>query len=267
MKVILYGGTSEGRILAEFCEKEGYQTTIHVATEYGQQLLGNLVALTGRMDVWQMQKEIETFRPDVVVDATHPYAVEVSKNIQAACREKDIRLLHLLRPSTYEEASHYDKARTFTREEDIVAYLKSQKGNVLLATGSKNLAVYTKLADYRQRLYVRVLPSDTVRKACEELGFTGEHLLLKQGPFSKEENQEDIKRCKARYLVTKESGRVGGFIEKLDATKEEQIELLVLSRPTSEKGYGLEQIKQMLKAMDENMKGTMQQVGDGGKVI
>ena len=96
-----------------------------------------------------------------------------------------------------------------------VEYLKQTEGNVLLTTGSKELKAFTALPDFEKRLYARVLSTPEVATMAASLGFVGKHLICMQGPFSKELNTAMLKQFDAAYLVTKDSGKVGGFEEKL----------------------------------------------------
>ena len=62
-------------------------------------------------------------------------------------------------------------------------YLKDKEGNVLITTGSKELAPYTEIPDYQSRCFLRVLSTkEAVQKAVEN-GFEGKHLIAMQGPF------------------------------------------------------------------------------------
>ena len=52
------------------------------------------------------------------------------------------------------------------------------------------------------------------------LGFKGRNLIAMQGPFSAEMNVALLHQTKAKYFVTKESGKAGGFEEKKKAARE-----------------------------------------------
>ena len=91
-KVLVFAGTTEGYELCRFLGRtEGFCTAPCVATEYGTRSPGELpgVALhAGRMDESQMEAFIQETSPELVLDATHPYAAEVTKNIREACDNK-----------------------------------------------------------------------------------------------------------------------------------------------------------------------------------
>ena len=63
------------------------------------------------------------------------------------------------------------------------------------------------------------------------LGFVGKHLICMQGPFSKELNTAMLKQFDAAYLVTKDSGKVGGVEEKLPSAREAGAKVILIGRP------------------------------------
>ena len=93
-KILLFGGTTEGRMFAQYLSGTNADTDVAVATEYGQQLLRekeNLHILSGRKDMCQIRQMIKEQRYVCVIDATHPHAVEVTKNIQQACQQTNTK--------------------------------------------------------------------------------------------------------------------------------------------------------------------------------
>ena len=86
MKVVLFGGTTEGRMLSGALVALGAQVTVCVATEYGcreQGACSGVSVRTGRLEEAEMEKVLHGAA--LCVDATHPYAVRASGNIAAAC--------------------------------------------------------------------------------------------------------------------------------------------------------------------------------------
>ena len=101
---------------------------------------------------------------DVCIDATHPYAAEASRNIRAACERQGIRLLRLLREQSKIPAG----AEVFPTARDAAVWLNGVEGNILLATGAKELGVFADLGG--ERLYPRVLPLASSLDACAAAG-------------------------------------------------------------------------------------------------
>lgn len=79
-----------------------------------------------------------------------------------------------------------------------------------------------------------------VVSSCAKLGIEGKHLLCMQGPFSREMNIALIHQFDIAWMVSKESGRAGGFLEKYQAAKETGCRMIVIGRPKEEQGMELE---------------------------
>ena len=245
-RVLIFAGTTEGRKLSEYLVRHAVRVHVCVATEYGGSLLPagkSITVSSDRMTAAQMERFIEEFEPNYVVDATHPYADEVTYNIQKACGACKKKYLRLIRESSAADGCIY-----VDNVEEAVSFLNSTKGNILAATGSKELQAYTKLEDYKNRLYARVLSVADVIEKCRQLDVRGRHLICMQGPFSVELNMAMLKEYQIEWFVTKESGKEGGFPEKCEAARRVKTKLLVIGRPgKQEDGYTLGEMCRLLK--------------------
>lgn len=293
-KIWIFGGTTEGRLLAEYCSREKIEAWVSVASEYGEELLqeelmesgnaGNpdlnhntclakknlktvqassvIKVLRGRMDRYQMEEFIRNQGIHLVIDATHPHARLVSEEIQEACGRTGVRLERCLRAE-----GEQNKARDWVEVDSIqeaVSFLSSVSGVIFATTGSKELEALCQIPDYQKRVYARVLPTSNVLKKCEKLGITGSHLIAMQGPFSTEMNTLFLRQTKAEWLLTKDSGRAGGFQEKVEAARENGTRVVVIRRP-EEDGISLEEAMEVLKKADEGNVGERE--GRGGEDI
>ncbi len=242
-ELLIFGGTTEGRELAEFCCEKHILSAVCVATEYGAELLPDseyLRIITGRLDSSGMERLISELQCKRVVDATHPYATEVTANIKKACEAAKIPYYRLLRSS-----SETAECRKVKDMEQLLELLNSTDKTVLSTLGSKEIPKLTAMNNYTERLWVRVLPNEDIIRQCETLGIAKERVLAEKGPFSVERNTEHLKLSGAEILVTKESGAAGGFPEKIEAAKLCEAEVIVLERP-NEKGYTLGKIKRII---------------------
>ena len=148
MKLLIFAGTTEGRRLCERALARGCRVTSAVATEYGCALLphdARLAVHTGRMDACAMAEHLRGACYDAVVDATHPYAVEVSRNLRAACAETGARYVRLLRAESRAEGCVYLPSLA-----EACAAADDTEGAVLAATGSKEIAAYTAIRGDRK---------------------------------------------------------------------------------------------------------------------
>ena len=235
-KVLVFAGTIEGRKMAEYLNDHGVHAWVCVATEYGESLLPsgeNLHISHERLNREEIERLLEEEKFTLVVDATHPYAAVVTENIKAACSAKGTEYLRLLRDS---EDWNSDDVICVDSVHQAAQYLSETTGNILATTGSKELKAYTAIPDYENRVFARVLSLPEVAKSCADLGFTGKHLICMQGPFSVEMNVAMLRQYDIRYMVTKETGKNGGFPEKVEAAKKAGARLVVIGRPTKEEG-------------------------------
>ena len=88
------------------------------------------------------------------------------------------------------------------------------------------------------------LPS--VIEACRELGFEGKNLIAMQGPFSEEMNRAMLRQYDCRYLVTKDSGKAGGFPEKIQAAISCGAVPVIIGRPSGDTGISPGACRRML---------------------
>lgn len=240
MKILLFGGTGEGRELAEWMLSQGLDATVCVATEYGETLLPDGAQVhVGRLDVGAMET-LMAGGYTLVIDATHPYAVEVTKNIRAAAQAAGLPCLRLLRQSDREDGCQ--KAADMAAAADL---LEGLPGKVLLTTGSKELDAFAR-PGLRERCCPRVLPMADSLERCLALGFPPKNIICMQGPFTKEMNLATLRQFHVRTLVTKDTGGYGGFRAKADAAREAGCDLVVVERPQTEEGLTLEEVQRRL---------------------
>lgn len=234
-EILIFAGTTEGRKLSECLSKADILHTVCVATEYGEIVLTENACAhvhRGRMDVEEMSAFISDGQFSAVVDATHPYAQVVTENIRNAMKGMDIPYIRLKRET--DDSYDYDKTRSFECNEDCAEALLQINGNILLTTGSKELSVYCGYESLKDRLYVRVLPGLESLNLCNENGIMGKHILALQGPFTVDMNEAMLRQYDISCLVTKKSGRAGGYIEKLEAAKRLDIPVYVVERANVE---------------------------------
>lgn len=243
--VLVFGGTSEGRKLAEIFNANNRKCTICVATEYGEKLLPkleNVNVICGRMDCNEICMLLgEDNKYSYVIDATHPYASVISENARNACIKTNTAYLRLLRSKT-DSNIYNDGIKIFPDALQAAKYLDKTTGRILLTTGSKELPVFCGEIRDKSRITARVLPSAKAIEACNNAGLEGRQIIAMHGPFSREVNTAIIKQTGAAFIVTKESGNAGGFQEKIDAARETGTEVILIKRPVEEEGYSLDEI-------------------------
>ncbi len=273
-EILIFAGTTEGRRLSERLCAAGISHTICVATGYGEIVLKEhpLAKIhRGRMNREEITEYIHKGSFAAVVDATHPYAEMITENIKAAAGETDIPCYRLKRETA-------DKERTegtvsyYKSDEECARTLVETEGNILLTTGCKELPVYCGFEEIRSRLYVRVLPGLESIRLCMDQDIKGKQILAMQGPFTEEMNEAMIRQYQIKYLVTKASGRIGGYKEKMDAAENANINVCVIGRHEQDQGYSFDEVCRKLedickKSIDqtERMEIVLAGVGMGSK--
>ena len=212
-----------------------------VATQYGEEVLQPhplMTIHTGRLDRSGMARMMREGHYLCVIDATHPYAQIVSREIEAACGETGLPYLRLMREET--GAGNPDPGSdggTCAYVRDVAeagAFLAADSGHILVTTGSKELVRFAKALGDPARITARVLPAQESLRACAEAGLTGKQIIAMQGPFDTEMNCAQIRHAGASWIVTKETGAAGGYPEKIEAARKCGIRAVVIRKPSEQ---------------------------------
>mgnify|MGYP000783554128 CR=1 FL=1 len=171
MRAVVFSGTTEGRAFSKQLGALGADVLVSVATDLGAEEQGSAPGVTvraGRLEPEEMTALLQG--ADLCIDATHPYAVEATKNIKAAAEKAGVGYLRLLRPAS----PLPENCLVFESAKQAAEALAAEEGNLLLATGAKELAQFAAVPP--ERLYPRVLPTLESIAACEAAGIP--HLSL-----------------------------------------------------------------------------------------
>ena len=229
-KIFLIAGTEDGRKLAEFLLQHGFDVTASVVSDYGRKLLETCAGLKINdkpLDGDELEKILRTDNFDCLVDASHPYAKNISNNAILAAQA--VKILYV----RYERAEiSFDYEKIFHVESYEQAAVKARElgKNIFLTTGSRNLKIFVDLLK-DCNLTVRILPTAEVLLQCENLGLTPKQIIAMQGPFSTALNVELFKQFGAEVIVTKNSGQIGGADTKLEAAKLLNLPVVMINRP------------------------------------
>lgn len=182
-RVLIFGNTPESRQAARMFRQRGRQVIMSVTSEYARSLLPpGTPCHVGKLDGEAMLAYIREVNPNRIVDATHPYAVMASQNIQHAANELGIPC----------EQVHFEDAPDAWREavewvetpEEMLRALRRETCNVLLGIGRDEIHDYGRNLDMT-RLYPRIAPIPHSVAECLRIGFPEENIIAMQAPFSK----------------------------------------------------------------------------------
>jgi len=234
--ILVLAGTTEGRKIAAALEKEGHRVIASTATTYGGELLRSTfggVIISRPLNSIELLRLIKTKKIEKVIDATHPYALEISSNARQACLKAAVPYERIERTTV----SNLDvdnemiiEADNFEVAAELATTFTGNYGKIFLAIGSNKLHCFAARID-SSRLVARVLPvPDSIAK-CLALNIQPANIIAMQGPFDEELNKLLLRRYNAVVLVTKESGVAGGTAEKISAAQSLSIPTILITRP------------------------------------
>jgi precorrin-6A/cobalt-precorrin-6A reductase len=223
-QVLVLGGTGEARRLATALLAEGIDVLSSLAGRVAEPVLPEGPVRVGGFGGAQgLADWLAEHRPRAVVDATHPFAAQITENAATAAAAHGIPLLRLQRPGwTPQPGDTWRFVDSLTEAAAAVA----GSASVFLTTGRQGVRAF---ADLPGRVLVRsVDPPDEPLPA-------GATLLLARGPFSVDDELAVMREHAVDVVVTKDSG--GHMTEaKLTAARELGLPVVLVRRPPLPEG-------------------------------
>lgn len=236
MRIILLGGTKDSINIIEFI-KNKYDSYIltTTTTEYGAKLAkegGSDETIAKPLPKEEIIEIIKDENFDVLIDATHPFAEHITQTSASIANELKMPYIRFERPTTNLENIDTSNIHYVKSFDDAGKLIESEfnNGNVLHFAGANTMEDILKYVSC-EKFYPRILKVPSSLKKCEELGVSDDHIIPMTGAASLEENIELIERYNARVMITKESGEIGGVIEKIEAANQKNIAIIMIQRP------------------------------------
>ncbi|KJU84358.1 Cobalamin (vitamin B12) biosynthesis CobK/CbiJ, precorrin-6x reductase [Candidatus Magnetobacterium bavaricum] len=232
--VLVLGGTTEGISVARELELKGVGYYVSTATDYGYRLFkekfGSRVVLENFTND-SLKRFITTHCITRVIDCTHPYAHVITSVAKAVCCELGVEYVSKIRETGMDSEFEYDRLVTVSSlAEAMDAIVRLSLKRPLFTTGSKYLSfLKDHLAMEGVEVFVRVLPFVQSLKSCSDAGVKSQNIIAMHGPFSYEINTALIRQYGIDCIVTKRSGKEGGFYEKVRAAVDCGITIVVVA--------------------------------------
>ncbi|MDU1903379.1 MAG: cobalt-precorrin-5B (C(1))-methyltransferase CbiD [Dysgonomonas sp.] len=223
--ILIFGGTTEGRKAVAVCDEAGkpyfYSTksnTQDINCVHGKHTIGG-------MDSEKMKTFCTENNISLIIDAAHPFAENLHKNISIMSEQLTIPVIRYERQYPEQDKS----LLWFDTYANAIKYLKDNHiSNLLALTGVNTIS---KLKPYWKdnSCWFRILDRDESHTIVKKESFPLDKIIYyKKG----EEETSLFNTIKPQAIITKESGKSGGFNEKVNAAKRLSIPLLVIKRPT-----------------------------------
>lgn len=247
--ILLLGGTAETALLASAFAEVGFRVLVSTATDVPLDIGShpNISRRSGKLDAAGMKQLVKERGVTAMVDAAHPYAAQVRTTARKVASELNLPYFRWRRASALHESDFVNKEPDHQRAAKAAfAFGKP----VLLTTGSGNLKPYVNEARKTDVLLIaRVLSHPASIEACRAAGLSEDKIVTGRGPFSVEDNLDLIKRFNIGVIVTKDSGRVGGAPEKIEAARLAGCRVVVVQRPEESPGPAFDSVEDLVAAV------------------
>jgi precorrin-6A/cobalt-precorrin-6A reductase len=222
VKILVLGGTTEGRHLAERLHELRIPAVSSLAGRVsnprrppGEVRTGGFGGADG-LAAYLTGQSISA-----VVDATHPFAARITANAAVACRRTGVPLVVLNRPAWVPGAGDtWHPVSDLAGAAEAVTTLTGPDGHVLLTTGRQETAPFAAAPQY---FWLRAVepPDGPLPARCQ--------VLLARGPFRLDDEVALMRDLAIDVLVTKNSG--GPTAAKLRAARDRGIPVVIVERP------------------------------------
>ena len=221
MRVLVLGGTTEASHMARALKNAGVDAIFSYAGRTESPMAQPLPTRVGGFGgVAGLLAWLQAQRITHVVDATHPFAVQMSGNAVQACAAAAVTLLALERPAWVPQAG--DQWQCVADIEAAVAALPHTPARVFLAIGRQNLQPFVRCAQHHYLL--------RLVDAVPELLLPNAQVVIARGPFTVEGDRALLQQHGITHVVAKNSGG-SGAAAKLEAARALGVPVIMISRP------------------------------------
>lgn len=234
LSIWLIGGTQESAQLARAIAQTDWSCIITVTTEAAKRLYPNEPNMTvwvGLLDETRIREFITQHRIEIILDASHPFAVDISKLAIACATAHGIPYLRYERPDVAKSDSLTSQPRPFKQLDDLFESNVLIGHRVLLTIGYRPLPQFRDWHD-SATLFTRILPSKTALSVALDSGFTPDRIIAIRPPLSTDLERALWHHWRITLVVTKASGKAGGEPIKQQIADELGITLATIARPS-----------------------------------
>jgi precorrin-6A/cobalt-precorrin-6A reductase len=237
MRALLLGGTGDANALAAALVRARIDAVYSYAGRT-QIPLGHALPtrIGGFGGVAGLADYVRQERITHVIDATHPFAAEMSRHAVEACAATNTPLMALERApwtriagDTWIEVADIDTA---------VAALPDTPARVFLAIGRQHIAPFAAKPQHAYTLRFVDAPEGA-------LPLPNAELIASRGPFTLQGDRELMASRDIQYLVARNSGGHGARA-KIDAARELDIPAIMIARPALPERTRVESLEEVM---------------------
>jgi precorrin-6A/cobalt-precorrin-6A reductase len=236
--ILLLAGTAEARNLAGYLKDAGIACIASLAGATRTPIdLGVPTRIGGFGGAEGFNTFLDVENITAVIDATHPFAENITARTAQICQERALPYLRFERAQWISRTGDaWHRADTYADLDHLIP----KGARVFIATGRQSLEHYRPLQD--RHLMCRVIDSPTV-----PFPFPNGAWIVGRPPFSDAHERETFERLKPDWLVVKNAGGAGGKT-KLAAARALGVQVAMMTRPVAPDG--IERREQMCDALE-----------------
>ncbi len=221
--ILVFGGTTEGREAAKVLDESGATYCYSTRSDTQDIQLVHGVHVTGAMEVPEMVTFCQKHNIRLIVDAAHPFAVNLHHNVIELAGQIGVPVIRYDR--IYPP---HDEDLVWCKDyDDAISQLKAHGVSRLLALTGVNTIGKMQGYWHEHECWFRILSRDESHAGAQKAGFPADHLVY----YEKDDTASLIERLQPQAIITKESGLSGGFTEKVNAARQAGIRVFVVQRP------------------------------------
>lgn len=224
--ILVFGGTTEGRIAIKKLEEAGNPYYYSTRGDEQEVVLHHGTRLIGAMDVEQLKVFCQEHAIKLLIDAGHPFAEVLHQTVAEVATNLDIPAIR------FERIFPPRDPGIIWCDDYADAIQQVQQHNVkrlLALTGVQTISKLKPLVDKGIDCYFRILNRESSLKIAHENGISDDHILF----YDTEHNNHLLDVASFDAMITKESGVSGGFQEKVNEAKEQGMQVFAICRPAT----------------------------------
>jgi cobalt-precorrin-5B (C1)-methyltransferase len=226
-KVLIFGGTTEGKKVAALFDTIGQSYIYSTKTDAHKNIKGHRI--WGDMDVAKMKAYCREMKINILVDAAHPFAINLHSHVHQVAGELNIPLVRFER--NYPGLSETELVKYFDSWEAMMNGVEQSGFERLLAlTGVQTIVPLRRLWTQRDCTF-RIMDTALSRQKAKESGIDMSRVVPMHPEAEASSLIKVAQACQAQVLLSKESGESGLIETKLDAARALNIPLWIVKRP------------------------------------
>lgn len=256
--ILILGGTHEGKEISDALKTLGLKHQLSVATSLGMKEYSDETTecIVARFTEETLCEHIRVSNVELIVDATHPNALEIKNIAKAACTQMEIEYLRFSRSHIVVNTGDNDRIQAFDSMSELIGELKRNTipSDRFLITGIKYIGDFYEVFDKAQ-CYFRAMPSTYSMTVCESYGVPLDHIIAIKAPCQIEVNLALIMSFGITHFIFKNSGEGSAVLSNLEAVRKSKIKGLVLSSLISERQDGLSDMNTLINIINKKYGG------------